>query len=42
MRPSAYTCKGAAQISTNTSHMIQKWTVNATLATDHQADLVHC
>jgi hypothetical protein len=35
-------CAGGAQFSPHTSHMIRKRTVNATLATSHQADPAHC
>jgi hypothetical protein len=40
-RCSAYTCEGA-WFSPNTSHVIQKRTVNSTLAMGHQADPAHC
>jgi hypothetical protein len=33
---------GGAQFSPNTSQVIQKWTVNATLAMGHQVDPAHC
>jgi hypothetical protein len=42
-RPIAYTAGGGgAQFSPNTSHVIRKRMVNATLVTGHQADPVHC
>jgi hypothetical protein len=42
-QPGAYTCgRGGAWFSPNTSHMMQKRTVNATLRMGHQADPAHC
>ncbi len=34
-------CVGGAQLSLNTSHVIQKWTFNATLMKGHQAGPAH-
>ncbi len=43
-RPSAYTYRGGrgALFSPKTSHVIWKWTFNATLAMGRQANLAHC
>ncbi len=41
-QPSAYTCMGGARFSLNTSQVIWKQTVNATLVLGHQAELAHC
>ncbi len=37
-----YTYAGGTRFSPNTSHLIRKRTVNATLAMGHQADPAHC
>ncbi len=40
--PIACTGGGGARFSPNTSHVIQKWSVNATLMMGYQADPAHC
>jgi hypothetical protein len=41
-QPSAHIAGGGARASPNTSYVIQKWTVNATLVMGHQANPAHC